>query len=250
MTPSRARMVRMATAAVLAMVASSFVQAVPILINGGFESGFSGWTRVNQLGSEGTFLLQTGTTSPVNADPVPAPPEGTSAAMTDAFGPGSHVLYQDFLATAGSASLSFAVFVGNRDTDFFVPPALVGLDFSTPALNQQARVDIIRVAADPFSVGAADVLLNLYQTLPGAPLVSGYNTVSLDVTAFLAAHTGESLRIRFAETDNVGPFQFGVDNVRFTAATAVPEPSLPLLLGLGFAALALTRSRCRGTARC
>src|SRR4051794_16941074 len=111
MTLSRGRTVRMATAAVLAVVASSFVQAVPILINGGFESGFSGWTRADQLGSEGTFLLQTGTTSPVNADPVPAPPEGTSAAMTDAAGPGSHVLYQDFVATAGSASLSFAVFV-------------------------------------------------------------------------------------------------------------------------------------------
>src|SRR3954466_7364699 len=65
--------------------------------NGGFESGFSGWTRADQLGSEGQFALQTGTVSPVNAFTVAAPPQGTPAAMTDAFGPGSHVLYQDFL---------------------------------------------------------------------------------------------------------------------------------------------------------
>ena len=54
------------------------------IANGGFESGFSGWTRVDQLGSEGTFVVQSGTASPVSADPVPAPPQGANAAMTDA----------------------------------------------------------------------------------------------------------------------------------------------------------------------
>src|SRR5437016_4892918 len=68
--------------------------------NGGFESGFAGWTRADQLGSEGTFALQTGTASPVNGTTVPAPPGGSTAAMTDAQGPGSHVLYQSFTVTA------------------------------------------------------------------------------------------------------------------------------------------------------
>jgi len=31
--------------------------------NAGFESGFTCWTRVNQLGSEGAFFLQTATVS-------------------------------------------------------------------------------------------------------------------------------------------------------------------------------------------
>ena len=47
-----------------------------LITNGGFETGFSSWTRTDQLGSEGTFALQTGTTSPVNGDPVPLPLEG------------------------------------------------------------------------------------------------------------------------------------------------------------------------------
>jgi len=61
---------------------------LPVITNGGFESGFTGWTRADQTGSDGTFFLQTGTSSPVNSDPVPAPPQGVNAAMTDAGGPG------------------------------------------------------------------------------------------------------------------------------------------------------------------
>src|SRR4051794_18589887 len=110
------------------------------ITNGGFESGFSNWTRSNQLGSEGTFALQTGIVSPVNNDPVPLPPGGITAAMTDAQGPGSHVLYQDFTVSAAvpAATLLFDLFIGNRAGTFFSPNSL---DFSTPTLNQQARVD-------------------------------------------------------------------------------------------------------------
>src|SRR6267143_2585717 len=129
-------------AALLGLAATSSVHAIPVIANGGFEAGFASWTRVDQLGSEGTFFSQSGTLSPVNGDPVPAPPQGTTAAMTDAPGPGSHVLYQDFVATADAAALRFALFIGNRASDFATPtPA--SLDFSTPTLNQQARVDIL-----------------------------------------------------------------------------------------------------------
>jgi len=219
-------------AAVLGLAAASSVHAVPVISNGGFEAGFASWTRADQTGSEGTFFLQSGTTSPVNGDAVPAPPQGTTAAMTDAQGPGSHVLYQDFLVpTADAATLSFALFIGNRADRF---STAASLDFSTPALNQQARVDIIRSTADPFSVAAADVFLNLYQTKPGDPLISGYNTITTDITALLAAHVGETVRLRFAEVDNLAPFQMGVDNVSINAA---PEPASTLLLGAGLVAL-------------
>jgi hypothetical protein len=96
-------------------------------------------------------------------------------------------------------------------------------------------VDIIKNTADPFSVAASDVLANLYQTKAGDPLVSGYNTVTTDITALLAAHVGETLRLRFAETDNVSTFQLGVDAVRFDQVQ-IPEPASILLFG---AALAL-----------
>jgi hypothetical protein len=130
--------------------------------------------------------------------------------------------------------------VGNRATAFSVPSP-PSLDFSTPTLNQQARVDILRGGTDPFSVSALDVLLNVFQTNPGDQLVSGYNTVTANVTSVLAANAGSTLRLRFAEVDNVFTFQFGVDNVSLTT-TPVPEPSSLILCGLG-AALGLYRGR-------
>jgi hypothetical protein len=223
------RNIRIVTVATLFLAFGSAVRA-DVITNGGFEAGFTGWTRVDQVGSEGTFFLHSGTASPVNGLPVPAPPGGLFAAMTDAQGPGSHVLYQDFVVPAiniTAARLSFDLFVGNR-ADRFASPS--SLDFSTPALNQQARVDILRPGADPFSVAAGDVLQNLFQTKPGDPLISGYNTISADVTALFAANAGQTLRLRFAETDNLNIFQFGVDNV---ALEVVPEPATALLFGLG-----------------
>jgi hypothetical protein len=202
-----------------------------VIVNGGFESGFSSWTRADQTGGEGTFLLQTGTASPVNGSPVPAPPGGTTAAMTDALGPGSHVLYQDFTVTAAmpSAILVFDLFIGNRDTNFFAPNTL---DFSTPTLNQQARVDLLAGGSAPFSLSTADLLMNLYQTHPGDALVSGYTHISVDITPVINSHLNTPLRLRFAEVDNVFTQQLGVDNVDIVAA-AVPEPSTFVLLGLG-----------------
>lgn len=210
-----------------------------LIVNGGFESGLSGWTASDQVGSEGTFALQTGTLSPVNGLTVAAPPEGLTAAMTDAAGPGSHVLYQDFVVPASvpAASLSLAFFINNHAPAFFVADHL---DFSTPDLNQQARADILSGSADPFTTDPGDILLNLFQTMSGDALVSGYTTVALDVTALLQAHAGETLRLRIAEVDNVDIFNLGVDAV---ALAVIPEPEVwALVIGLaGLGAVRLLR---------
>ncbi len=215
-----------------ALTMTSFSQAnAGLILNGGFESGFTSWTRSDLAGGDGTFILQSGTTSPVNGDPVPAPPGGSFAAMTDALGPGSHALYQDFIVPAGtvSAELRFDLFLGNRGDDFYSPnPA--SLDFGAPAFNQQARVDILVGSSNAFSVLPADVLQNVFQTKPGDPLVSGYTTIVVDLSSLFAARGGQTLRLRFAEVDNVAPFQMGVDNV---SLTAVPEPASVVLCGTG-----------------
>ncbi len=231
--------------AFLACAFSSQAHATSI-INGGFEAGFTGWTRADQLGSEGTFALQTGTTSPVTGTVVPAPPGGSTAGMTDAQGPGSHVLHQTFTVDAlvSLATLNFDLFIGNRATAFFAPNTL---DFATPTLNQQARVDIIASGADPFSVAPSDVLLNLFKTNPGDALVSGYTHLSIDVTSLFNSHFNVPLTLRFAETDNVFTFQMGVDNVAIQSSPGqvIPEPSSWILTFTGLLAIFWVRRRAR-----
>jgi len=175
----------------------------------------------------------------VNGNAVPPAPGGTRAAMSDGEGPGSHVLYQDFVASSGANTLSFDLFIGNRGDRFTTPATL---DFSIAAINQQVRVDIIKTTADLFSLTAADILQTLYTSEVGDPLVSGYRTINVDVSGLLAANDGQTLRLRFAEVDNLAPLQLGVDNVGFGQ---VPEPATLLLAGA--ALLALRGMRWRAT---
>ena len=228
-----------ALAALACLAALSLPASAVVLSNGGFEAGFAGWTRADSLGGDGTFFIQSGSLSPVNGDPVPPPPRGNNAAMTDAGAGGSHALYQDFsvASAAGRYVLSFDLYIANRSGLYSSPATL---DWSENFANQQFRVDILKDTADPFSVLAADVLANIYQTMPGDALETGYTTMNFDVTALLNGNVGNSLRLRFAEVDNLGPLQVGIDNV---GIAAVPEPAtLPLLLG-GVLLLTLLRSR-------
>lgn len=217
-----------------------------LINNGGFEVGFASWTRADQAGGDGTFALQSGTTSPVNLDPVPAPSGGIRAAMSDGQGPGSHVLYQDFVVPTfpiTAATLSFDLFLGNRSTLGFATPNPATLDFSIAGFNQQARVDILRGGTDPFSVAAADVLLNVFQTQPGDPAIQGYRPIVANLTALLAPRGGQTLRLRFASVDNIAPLQFGVDNV---SLNVVPEPATWALAGIGFTIGAAGAAALRG----
>ncbi len=228
-------------AAIVCLAVATSTQAAPLIANGGFEAGLASWTTVDQVGGDGTFFVQAGTLSPLNATPVPAPPQGAQAAMTDSFGPGAHLLYQDFVVSGNGGILGFSLFIGNLAGQFAIPPG-GSLDFAltnqigSQTLNQQARVDILSAGADPFSVAATDVLLTLFQTNIGDSLVSGYTDYAFDISSLFAAHAGETLRLRFAETDNVGPFQFGVDNVRIET---VPEPATTLLVVAGLLATLL-----------
>jgi hypothetical protein len=221
----------------LCIAAGSHAQE--LITNGGFESGLAGWTTADSIGSDGTFQIQSGTASNANGLPVAAPVEGTRAAMTDSGGPGSHALFQSFNVplTAPQATLRFSLYIGNRATAFSTPSTL---DWTTPTLNQQARVDIMTTGADPFSTNAADILQNVFQTTVGSPLVTGYNEITIDITALLAAHAGETLRLRFAEADNVNIFNFGVDGV---SLLVVPSPASLALLGLGGLAVNARRRR-------
>jgi hypothetical protein len=218
--------------------------AVNLMNNGDFEANggsLDGWTTVNEVGSSGGWYTQTGTSSPLSGFPVPEPPGPTHAAMTDMLSPGSYVLYQDFTVPMGitAAVLSFDRFLGNQANEFDTPSTL---DFTINGFNQQARVDIMTTTADPFSVAKTDVLLKVFQTAVGDPLISGYTTQMTDLTDFLKAHAGQTLRLRFALANNLFYFQFGVDRVILAfdatggggaarSASAASGPVAGLLLG-------------------
>ena len=219
--------------------------AAQIINNGGFDAGLTGWTKSDTTGSDGTFSTQTGTVSPLSGTAVPAPPGPPNSAMTDAGGPGTHVLYQDFAVTGpvASAVLTFSLFLGNQAGAYYVPsPA--ALDFGVAAFNQQARVDLLLSSAGALSVSSSDVLLNVFQTPSGsATLPSGYANYSFQIASVLNANVNRTLRLRFAEVDNVAPFQLGVDNVSLETST-VPEPASFVTAGLGALAF-LVLWKCR-----
>jgi hypothetical protein len=231
---------------ILLMVAVLPAMASSIIVNGGFEtnggagsSTFTGWTVTNESGSGGSWYVQTGTLSPLNGLPVPVPPEGSYAAMTDASGPSSQVLIQDFTVPldATSVTLSFDYFLNNLGPDY-VPGG--DLDFNDSP-NQQARVDILPSADGAFDTSS--VLLNAYGTQSGDTLQPGaWETFSEDITS--AVSPGGTYQLRFAEVDDLGQFNFGVDNVQINVNTgSVPEPSTVALSAAGLVLLGLRLRR-------
>ena len=219
--------------------------AAQIINNGGFDAGLTGWTKSDTTGSDGTFSLQTGTVSPLSGTAVPAPPSPPNSAMTDGQGPGTHVLYQDFAVTGpvASAVLTFSLFLGNQAGAYYVPSPAT-LDFGVAGFNQQVRVDVLPSSAGAFSLSSNDVLLNVFQTPSGsATLPSGYANYSFQIASVLNANVNRTLRLRFAEVDNVAPFQLGVDNVSLETS-AVPEPASFVTAGFGVLGL-LVLWKCR-----
>ncbi|HKA37996.1 MAG TPA: hypothetical protein VKH43_14320 [Thermoanaerobaculia bacterium] len=206
--------------------------------NGGVDSStFTGWTVANQTNGSGNWYVQTGTTAGGAAEictglPVPAPTAGSFAAMTNQSNPGSHVLYQNIAVPAFGATLSFDLFLRNNGGAFVTPATL---DFTVNP-NQQARVDIMSTGSAVTDVGAG-VLKNVYATKVGDPLTSGYTKITMGLQQF----AGQTVRLRFAEVDNLGCFQMGVDNVQLLGLDPIPTLSLPMLalLAAGLAALAL-----------
>ena len=181
------------------------VKGTNLISNGGFESGFTGWTLFDQAGGSGAFFNVSGTVVPLSAFTVPGPPQGSFAAVTDQTGPGAHFLYRDITIPAGTPTLQFSLFVGNRAGGFVTPSSLLFNGGS----NQQARVDIMSPSAAVDDVGSG-VLRNLFRTQVGDPAVTaGYETFSFSLSDF----QGQTVRLRFVEVDNLGFFHFGVDDV-------------------------------------
>ena len=178
-----------------------------------FESGaLTGWRAVGG-GSGGWFIYTNGSKAP---DPtqsdsnvpfdLPNPPQGRFAAVSDANGPGTRILYRD-VKLEGRLRLHLSVFyagVGGLSS----PRSLA---YDEPGANQQFRIDLVAPSAPIDSVAHGDVLVNIFKTSPGDPDRREPSTVSVDVSRW----AGRTVRLRLAATDNGGPLRAGVDDIRF-----------------------------------
>lgn len=221
-------------AAAAASLCSASAATTELLTNGNFETGtFTGWTVAKLSGSSGSFDIDTpGTTTPSSGQ-LTAPgllQNGRFYAVTDQVGPGTHSLIQSFNVPAGvsSVTLAFEMFVNDTSRNLIVGSQ--GLNHNGRA-NQHARVDLLSSAAGDFDTGAG-VISNFY--LGTDPLATNpFKSYSFNITGLVAP--GGTYKIRFAEVDNQGIFNQGVDNVSVKATTGgrVPDTgSTVLLLGL------------------
>jgi hypothetical protein len=193
-------------AVAVALLAAPTGAGAAIVNNGDFETGnLSGWQVSTTTSGEGWFAYS-GTSSPLEDFTIPAPPQGTHAAITDEHGEGLHVLYQDVtLPPAGSLNrLSLFVYYDSK-------AAITSPDSLDPSggANQQYRVDVMKPTAALDSVASGDVLQNVFRTVTGDPQTL---TPTLK-TADLAALAGQRVRIRLAEVDNQFFFNAGADAI-------------------------------------
>lgn len=203
-----------------------------LLVNGDFETNggagttlLTGWTVVSLAsdagGGEGAgnWYAQSGTTAPESGYLVEAPPQGLFAAMTDALGAGAHVLYQDVAVPAQGARLVCDVSVLN-DAGFYADNGT--LDWGTTS-NQTARLDVMNPSAPIDDLGTG-VLANVFRLQPGDANAISYHPVPIDLTPW----AGQNVRLRFAEVDNEGILNVGVDNCR--TSTCTPDAETACLL--------------------
>jgi hypothetical protein len=196
---------RNSTADTIAVYASA-----ELLTNGGFETGdLTAWTYDELPGSAGLMPVISATVTPIGGYTVDSPTEGTYHVVSDQDGPTTDGILQEFTLPGGHSvvSLTFDMFVMDLSGD---GPIDAGNLDHTGESNQHARVDILSATAGTFDVGAG-VVRNLYKDVDGYDPVLSYIAYSFDLSGDLTA--GETYVIRFAQTDNLGPVNMGIDNV-------------------------------------
>ena len=219
------------------------VASAPVLVNGGFENGFSGWTQVSNLGGTECdadwYVSATDTACNIvgfASDLGPAN-QGSAAAWNafDAFNPNTnYVIEQDFVISAGvvsAATLSWDLTYGwDNAAASTTQPRTFSLSFFDSA---DALVD------RPF-------LLEVFQPTPSVQV--GWTNYSVDVTSALLGYEGQTLTLvadAFIPEGFVGPGSLGLDAVSLDIElSAVPIPvGLPLILSALGAVGVLSRFR-------
>jgi hypothetical protein len=90
------------------------------------------------------------------------------------------------------------------------------------ATNAQYRIDVMKPGAAITSVDPADILLNVFQTKTGDPTNLPPEKITADLTPF----AGQTVRLRFAESDNNGVLNASTDDVQVKLVHDDPDVSL------------------------
>ena len=193
---------------ILLVVLAPTTAGAATLTNGDFETGnVTGWT-VNNVGPA-DWRAYSGTTAPLSGLPIPAPPQGSFAAVADQTSVSRTIMYQDVTLEPGvQHSLDFLLAYQNSALAFATPASLD----PAAAPNQQLRVDVLRAGTAVDSVASGDVLLQVFRTDVGEPLTMAFTRITANLTPF----AGQTVRIRFAVVTSQDFLQAEVDDVRIT----------------------------------
>jgi hypothetical protein len=196
------------------LVASAALLAAPgaaraaIVTNGDFETGtLSGWQVDASTDSLWTVYGGTSFSAFGEIWPVPAPPQGTHAAITAQGNESRQILYQDLTLPPGGSvnQLSLVTYY----TAYAPILAQDNLDFTEPPSNEQFRIDVMRPSAPITSVSPSDILLTVFRTLTGDPTSLPPTQKTVDLSTF----AGQTVRLRLAVAVTDDELNAGADAI-------------------------------------
>jgi hypothetical protein len=199
------------------------------VVNGNFESGdLAGWS-VGRATGLGDWYAYEGTDAPIGGKqltaPVPAPPQGEYAAITDELNPDTLILYQDIvLRPEYDHRLSLFAYYLSQDPIAVPNPDTLSVDDTVLGgqANQQYRIDVMTPSAPLESIDPADILRTVFRTRPGDPKEKPPTMLTADLSAF----AGQTVRLRIANAAHEETFNAGLDAV---AVASAPPGQLPPL---------------------
>jgi hypothetical protein len=167
-----------------------------LIVNGGFESQLSGWTREDS--GAGGWVSAFPEYDPPGPDGPQAALAGIYCALSQQYGNGRHALWQEVSipSSASPVQLTWSHRIHNHALTF--------------ATNQQFRVEI----RDHTNA----VLATLYETTTNGPLIGDWTNQVADLWAF----RGKTIRIAFVEEDALGELNVSVDAVSLVATPPAP----------------------------